>query len=387
MDRRFLVPALCVLTLSAGLPSAAAAQDYSVAQSAWTDPEDALPHPRLVPIGIPREAGELRLTELGDFGDNGGLDNIAQYRDSADEIWGTVFIYQTTLTDPAIAAVATDLIIRHSYGAQTVETVREWVPAGSVEDLALLLVYDHAFDGERASAAAFFGAGVWTVKLRVTGPQDRRDDVVAAMRALLDGVSFAPEAEPFAPRELTIGDCAAAEFAQPAQPLSAEQRNDDDDAPTVADALIAIGIVAGSMISNRHEIAEQIPDGPPPFSASDYCVMGVEPLGRQSFALALRRPGSGATPDLVLIGDAGRGFETIVSPSDEEGILPRTGVHVMFHSLGRAELYGPFDRPPTMDQFFSYLTGEADWLGESALSVEISPEGNTQINVSADALE
>lgn len=369
--------ALCVaLFLTTGLRAQAATQTYEIAQSAWEDSADGLPHPRLVQIGVPRTAGTLSLTELADFNNSGGVDNIAQYRTADGQTFGTIYIYQTTLTDPAMAALATDHVIRSAYGDQTAPMNRELVPAGGQDNMALMIVYDGAFEGMRSSAAAFMGAGVWTIKVRVTGPQADRDAIVANIRSLLSGMSFGEDAAPFAPRPLSVSQCPVAEFGE-----AAELLNEPPTEGGISTSSVGALLVAGSLISNRHETLEGLAESGFSLAGNDYCMMGSRQIRRGLHILVLRHTDTETVPAIVLVGDAGLGLEVIPDLTSDTDESDSANVNIMLHRLGRAEIYGPFDHAPTLDQFYSLMTEGMEWLGQSRGSVSISPSGDTQINI------
>ena len=364
------------LFLATGLPAQVASQTYEVAQSAWEDPAGSLPHPRLAQIGVPRNAGSLSLTELTDFNNSGGVDNIAQYRSADGQTFGTIYIYQTTLTDPAMAALATDHVIRSAYGDQTAPSNREFVQAGEHEDMALMIVYDGAFDGMRSSAAAFMGAGVWTIKVRVTGPQTDRDGIVADIRLLLSGMTFGEDATPFAPRALSVSQCPVTEFGEAAQLL-----NEPPSEGGISSSSVGALIVAGGLISNRHETLESMANSGFSLAGNDFCMMGSRQIRRGTHILVLSHTGPEIVPAIVLVGDAGLGLEIIPDLTSDGNEADSNIVNIMLHRLGRAEIYGPFDRTPTLDQFYSLLTEGMEWLGQSRGSVTISPSGDTHINI------
>lgn len=359
-----LAMALVVGGISAQ-PSPAFAQDYTVAVTVWEDPDDALPHPREVEIGIPREAGTQRLTELGDFNNSGGLDNIAQYRSANDEVFATIYIYRTTLADIGIAAIATDYVIRHAYGSRTRLTEDRKISVGGLSNTARIMTYDNAFDGERASLAAFLRAGQWTVKVRVTGPQSRRDEVISDATALLSGLTFGDDVLPSPARAYPVSECPSNEAAAPARLIDSGGQRSTEISP------------AGFMVGLRLTAPEA--EGILRPAESGFCVMAARQFGQHAYLVAIRPEGSDDGPRFVLIGDAGRGFE-IIGPPDGE----LTNYAVALHGLREAPMFGPFDAHPTAEQFFDLVSGGENWMGEAPLVISASDDSDLQIELTGE---
>lgn len=349
-------------------PSPAFAHDYTVAATVWEDPDNALPHPREVQIGIPREAGSQRLTELGDFNNSGGLDNIAQYRSADDEVFATVYIYRTTLADPGIAAIATDFVIRHAYGARTRLVEDRLTSIGGIPQMARMMFYEDAFDGERASLAAYARAGQWTVKLRVTGPQSRRDQVLSDALALLDGMRLGAEVDLSPPFSYAVSECPAEPGGQPAQLI---------DVPDEAMDAAGVGGMALALRLIGPEIEAALRG-----AAQEFCVLASRQIGQGAYVLAIKRISEEHGPRLILIGDAGRGFE-VIEPDE-----PDQSEHfVAMHGLGGAPVFGPFDAHPTADQFFSLVAGGSNWLGSPSVIVSADEEGDINVELTGERAE
>lgn len=351
----------------AALGGAAFAQDVRVAPN-WENPTDALPHPRDVAIGIPREAGSQRLIELADFNNSGGLDNIAQYRSADGEVFATIYIYRTTLADIGIAVIATDYVIRHAYGSQTRLDEDRMMSVGGLTNTARIMVYEDAFDGQRTSLAAFLRAGQWTVKVRVTGPQSRRDEVVSDATALLSGLSFGDDVSPEPARAYRISNCPSRDAAAPARLVETEELRSTAISP------------AGMFVGMR--ITAPAGEGLVRPAERGFCVMAVRQFGQHAYLVAIRPEGSDGGPRFVLIGDAGRGFEVIGPPERE-----LTNYVVALHGLGQAPMFGPFGTHPPADQFFDLVLGGADWLGEPPLIVSASDDGDLQMELPGEDAE
>lgn len=340
----------------AALGGAASAQDINVAPN-WENPTDALPHPRQAAIGVPREAGSHRLTELSDFNDSGGLDNIAQYRLPDSELFATLYIYRTTLADPAIASIATDTVIRARFGSETRPASDTIVSAGGHDGVARRILYEAP---EAATLAAFLRAGPWTVKLRVSGPAAARDEVEAVADAILAGLTFGEGLipPPFEPYELT---------ACPVEPGGAlarhiELQEDRARAATLGAALTVAGRIVDRSLS--------IPEGT---SGTRLCAMASRAAAPSQYVTALRRTDHDADIDFLLVGDSGRAFELLLPPSESW-----PGYHLAFHTTAEATIFGPFNRAPSVDQLMAVVTGgDASWLGNPVARVALEADGGT----------
>src|SRR3546814_4655611 len=75
----------------------------------------------------------------------------------------------------------TDKAVTERFGARTRRTAYASVAVAGHADGAIRAVYDDAADGALTTAAAFLHVGRWLVKLRVTGPTERRKEVLAGL--------------------------------------------------------------------------------------------------------------------------------------------------------------------------------------------------------------
>lgn len=361
---------LLALAMAAAAPAAEVPKTpYTIDGATWTDVGNALPHPRLANIGIPRAAGGQTLRELGEFSDGSGLDNVAQYQSADGEVFATVYIYMPTLPDAGLAAIATDEIIRARFGPQTRRSEDAVVDAGKRKGVARWLVYDGASDGKSASVAAFVRAGRWLVKLRVTGPTERRAEVIADARAILAGLRFDSTAPPVAPRHYAVSECTNEQFYPPATALPR----------SAGDAGVALANTLGYSILSSLHVGGDLPVARDT-ATPEYCVIGRKALGSGIILVALGDRKAPNEPVLVLAGDSGRVFQLVASGTGDGG---KEQPQLLFHAIGSALVYGPFDHAPTMDQYFGLFDNQAEWIGAPRAELKADPVSGTNISLLA----
>jgi hypothetical protein len=137
-------------------------------------------------IGVPREAGSLKLGRVADLG-TAGLDDMADYASTDEAISGTIFIYYPTLADTGLTFLATDATIRRRFGPQTRIADDRLVSIGGIEGAGRRVSYSGASEGRRSTMAMFARAGGWILVLRVSGPASRAAEIGGDLDALAQG--------------------------------------------------------------------------------------------------------------------------------------------------------------------------------------------------------
>src|SRR5688572_15334596 len=175
----------CLFALSLSVAgTACAAQPPSAPSLAWTTSGQFRMF-AAAGIALSLRAGTLAITETSD-GSNPGhsLDNIVQYRSPDGEVFGTVYIYLPGLAHSGLTAFTTDFAIRSNSTNEIQSGDSQVVAAGGIAGSAIRRDYSR-YRGDQASSAAFLKVGRWMVKLRVSGPQERQQEVQHAMAAIL----------------------------------------------------------------------------------------------------------------------------------------------------------------------------------------------------------
>lgn len=349
-------------------PAAAAQQQQS---EFWSRKGDRL-HFAHAGISVPAAAGPLHFKKTGEFQRKGeGLDTSVTYESADGAIWATIYVYMPGVAHTGFAALATaEGIKANSKTPVTVHPMRV-VAAGGAPDTAIRAEFD-GYRGDLRSSAAFVRAGRWLVKLRVSGPQAKAAEVDATMTALLRGLAFDAEIRP-APATL-IDPAPCPEAALPdATPVAMSA------AEILAQALMLAASAPGGDGGEARESGE-----PNPllsrFGAS-WC-RGVADTGKAevTFLRALDAAAAGPRADSVLVvlySDAGGMLElTRASESDAPYVLVN-------HGLAVTTVLGALDTTLSDAQIGRYLSGANDDVLRTRATIQLSPDGDTQMTVPA----
>ncbi|WP_298016650.1 hypothetical protein [uncultured Parasphingopyxis sp.] len=348
------------------LPAIAQAQDYQIVSPSWVDPVDGPPRPRLAEIAVPESAGILQLSRVGEFSADTGTDNYAQYGSESGDTVGTIYIYRTGLSDPGIVALATLQIIEGLYG-EPVQTRNETTQLDDIPDAARMTVYENAsVRGATASTAAGFArAGLWMIKVRVTGPQSRRDDIVGAAYALLRGIEL-PEGIPIQPTSIYDPAPCPTIVTPPAALVPGSG---------LEGALVSSTLVAGRSDSDIEDDGNLFLRRP----LENPCIVDGD-VNEDGIWLVLGDAARNGEPQIVLFGDSGHGME-VLPRIDELESRP----FIALYRGDQAWIFGPFDGVPNIEQMRS-LGGEGsmEWAGSPVAEVAVGSEGNSEIRIFSD---
>lgn len=317
--RSAIIPLILVLATPVAVHAASADPE------AWSSDGEVL-HANAAGIGLPQTTAGLSLVKSGEIadGDEGGqgLDNYAQFTSSDGVIQATAYIYRPSYADAAISAYMTDKAIRDRFGPAE-RTAYGVAPAGAHPHTAIRASY-RAADGALVTTAAFVHAGPWLVKLRVTGPAERAEEVESGMTGLLSGLQFDSRSTPSRVAASAIGACPVA---------------DGPGASTVPE-----------MQAGRTDSA----DAAFPRDGQDtMCIRGTVTVGNERYdMLQASAAGSGASAVVIPLNDAGRVMRL-------DGIAATGGYRLTVHEVGGVSIESSFDRLPSTRQIAAVIDGDA----------------------------
>lgn len=322
-------------------------------------------------VTLPPRAGTTTLVRTGEFSRPGaGVDNHAQYESTDRKVFATAYVYRAAYADAALAAYGTDVAIRGRFGADVKITEQGSVAAAGRPDGAIRSVYDGAVLNGAAlvTAAAFVRIDSWIVKLRATGPAERRAEVVAALDALIAGMSTTPGATVFAARPLR--------FAAPCPAANGREAKAVRGKDAQGQALFG-ALVGGSAMLGSAEDGRRLSPSFPANGATEVCVRGTVSLGDRTVDL-LQAAGE-ANPGVVLavMNDAGGVLAA------EGGTLLTAGYTIKTYGIAEVAMGATLDRLPTARQLGGWfakpdrspLAGRSRTLfaADGTISIEVSP--------------
>lgn len=348
------------------LATPAFAQTVPVVPPSWIDDGRHSPQPKLADIGVPRAAGPLKLKAFTDTGS--ARDTIAQYATDDGQIQATIYLYQNGAPDALLAKIATDRAVTLRFGAST--------DAGPDTIFALAgkpgtgLRSDYAngsappgfgLTGPVTTASVFAHTQFTVIKVRITGPDQRRKDVLDGLNSLVAGLDFRKRDQPLPVSRASLPPCPGSE----------------------SDGIDAVAI-------DRQFPADAA-------TAAGMNLMGGEPraaaiLGRQACIVAspadsttviLRGAGREEGVRIMLWGDAG----TTVTVKALPELDPAGRPFLALYSTRATALYGPFDRTPTVSQLSSLAKGDAGWLGSQLAKIGYDAGGNFKITINTGRMK
>jgi hypothetical protein len=320
-------------------------------------------------ISLALRAGPVSFQETGEVGTPGrGLDNTVQYRSGDGEVFASLYFYLPPLAHAGLTAYTTEQGLEILSGGSLQRAAAGTVAIGGVADGAVRIDY-RGYRQELASSAAFVKVGRWMVKLRVSGPENRRADVEAAMTALIASFRFEGRDRPRAAVLLDVAGCAAA----PAAPARALPDNQD----TFADSLLAVFDPAGEMAQPSGASNSPLP----PRFGNAWCLSTRARAGSQTIPI-LRATGpapSGSghvnarTVAVAIISDSGRLVEVVQSGENRFTLL--------HHQIGETIVLGAYAAPPTDEQIMALLTGADREAARIRARVGLGIDGNTALEL------
>ena len=322
------------------VPAVGQAED---ATEAWT-PTATMLRAQAAGISLPQQIAGLALSKSGEASKGGeGVDNYAQYLSEDGAVQATVYVYLPSYADASLAAYMTDKAIAERFGARTRRTAYGVVPAGGRSETAIRAIYDDAADGALTTGAAFIHAGRWLVKLRVTGPADRRDAVVAGLDGMIAALQFDAATTLYRTKAASFASCPAGQSANAR--LSAEH----------AEGLAQISIQ---------------PDG-----QDALCVRGKIQTAEGSYDM-LQKAGAQDGAVIVPVDDMGT---VLAFDRPQSG----KGYQLSIHSVGQTDLYGVYDRIPSAQQIAAILDGRDPQTAQAKSTAAYAANGDVTVRAGA----
>ncbi len=353
------------VALAALLPANLQAQPAQHGQPLWSVAGD---RHELVPArtSLPRTAGTLSMVQARD-GRPDGTDSNLMYRSADGAVIATVYLYYPGLAHPGLAAYATDRGIRLNSRTPLESAPPRLADAGGVASAAIRIDYSN-YMGANASSAGFIKAGRWMIKIRVTGPEARRAEVMTAMDALLAGIRFNPDSPARAAAPVAVTDCPSG----PARPDANLIANEGFEQLT-AHGLLALtdgaGVEGQGEDGRRISIASRIP--------ASMCVSSR--IGQANLPI-LRATGdvsgdqSGRTGAVVIISDAGTLIEIARSLTTAHYVL-------LHHEIGSTTVLGSFDAMPSDRQIIALFTERNNPATQARARVNLRANGDTELTL------
>lgn len=308
-------------------------------REAWTPTATAL-RADAAGIALPQTVAGLSLSKSGEVSHGGqGIDNYAQYLSDDGAVQATLYVYLPSYADASLAAYMTDKAIMERFGTKTRRTAYASVAAAGQAHGAIRAVYDDAADGALTTAAAFAHVGRWMVKLRITGPAERRKEVLAGLDGMLSGLKIdKPE---------SINATAPAKFA----------------ACPAADG--------GDARLTRPAAGDPTDIAIPREGGASLCVRGQVQTADASYDI-LQQAGVQNSAIIVPVDDAG----TILAfdPAQAGG-----GYQLSIHSVGQTDLYGVYDKVPSPRQIAEILDGKDPQTAQAGRTAAFAANGEVTV--------
>ncbi|MDP9423576.1 MAG: hypothetical protein M3Q19_12235 [Pseudomonadota bacterium] len=348
------------LAILSAAPTVAGSQAKPDRPVAWSDSIGEATALR-ASITVPKQAGTLPRLQTRDLGDN-GVDLVAQYASPDEQVFGTIFIYKPTLPDSGLAFLATDEAIRRRFGEGAKTLDDRLVRVGGVAKAGRRVIYASSDARLGSSALIVVQAGGWMVKIRVSGPTDRAEEISINLDALAAGLKFGKGSEPLPAHIIQTEPCGGA--SAPANSGLVKPQSAD----AAAIAIMAIPVFIDENGRAVADLTERVPDR---LCLAESSSDGKVPL------LTFRTVKSTAAgifePKIFqLYGDAGQIIEVTraLKGSNEN--------YALRHGIGRLIVYGGFASEPSADQL-SMIRRLSDQLPVIAIIQAYGGGTNTEI--------
>lgn len=321
-----------VLALTAASPATSETPKV-VSEPAWSEEAEVATATR-ASIGVPPKAGTMSRMQVRDLGQD-GIDLAAQYASPDEQIFGTIFIYKPTLPDSGLTFLATDEAIRRRLGETASSIEDQPIAVGGVAKAGRRVIYSSNDRQLGSSALLVIQAGNWMLKLRVSGPADRTQEIATNLDALAAGLKFGKGSEPLPTHIIQTGPC------EPSSPVSDAKLVKPQKAAAIAQTIMA---VPNFVDKNGHAVADPTDRVPDRLCLAESTSDGKIPL--LTYRTVTANADSMFKPSIFqLYGDAGHMIE-----------VTRAGKGVgesyaLRHSIGRVIVYGGFATEPSAVQF------------------------------------
>lgn len=321
--------------LAFATPAVAQAGEVASTPEAWTV-TDSLLRSDAAGVSLPQIVGGLSLAKSGEASNGGsGIDNYAQYLSQDGAVQATLYVYLPSYADASLAAYMTDKAIMERFGTKTRRTAYETAPVAGRQDGAVRAVYDDAADGALTTAGAFAHIGRWMVKIRITGPSDRRQEVLAGLDGMLASLRADDAGSVYSTRAASYAACDGATPAVSAS--SSSLRPEGRDALCVRDRI--------ETAQGSYEVlqAQGVKDGP--------VIVPVDDMGT---VLSFDRSATGK------------------------------GYRLSIHSIGHTDLYGLYDRLPDTRQIAAMLDGKDPQIAQAKSTADYAANGTVTVRDTDD---
>jgi hypothetical protein len=323
------------LLLTATPAFASAAEE----REAWTPTASAL-RADAAGIALPQTVAGLSLAKSGEVSHGGqGIDNYAQYLSDDGAVQATLYVYLPSYADASLAAYMTDKAIMARFGTKTRRTAYASVVAAGQANGAIRAVYDDAADGALTTAAAFAHVGRWMVKMRITGPAERRREVLAGLDGMIAGLKIDHPASVHATAPAQFAACPAAD--------------------------------AGDARLTRPAAGDPTDIAIPREGRASLCVRGQVRAADASYDI-LQQAGVQNSAIIVPVDDAG----TVLAfdPAQAGG-----GYQLSIHSVGQTDLYGVYDKVPSPRQIAEILDGKDPQTARAERTAAFAANGDVTV--------
>jgi hypothetical protein len=317
-------------------------------------------------FSFPAGAGVVALQGAYEFSRPGeGLDSGLQYESSDREIFASVYVYAPSLAHTGVTAFATDNAIRVQSGSDLRLLNMRVVAAGGLDGVAIRADYSGFRQGHGASSAAFVRAGLWIIKVRVSGPEPRRSEVEATMAALLANLRFEGNAAPRAAEPLNISDCAS----RPDHPAPVVPHTGAD---TLEDAVFDAS--NATQTEPRHD-----PPGHEVTTELDpnMCLSARAHVGNTTVPiLRTTTPGRTAirTVLIAILTDSGTLMEVVENRERHVFVI-------YYHKIGSTYVLGRYGAVPTDEQIVNIVSGADHDGGNIRATITYPGNGNSSITI------
>jgi hypothetical protein len=242
-----------------------------------------------------------------------------------------------------------------------------------VSNAAVRADYSNYRNGQ-ASSAAFFKAGRWLVKLRVSGPEARQHEVESAMAALLAGTRIGKNLKVYPAAPVTMTPCAIGEGETGAHMLP-----DPSTGETMGEALLAVLDGAGSETKKQHGSGTTIlhSRAPTSFCRSNEVKIGDDLVPVFRSAAAKTTDPDERTRLIVVLGDGGSMLEAVEVPGSKRYIL-------FHHAIAGTSLLPGWDGIPSDAQIGAIISGGDTEATRIRGTVRLRPGKGDEISIDTD---
>jgi len=322
-------------------------------------------------IAFPSKLGDLSISGTKEFSHAGeGLDAAVQYSSPDEQVYATAYLFFPGLAHPGLAAWATDNAIRTGSPSLVGGGEMRIANAAGVSEGAIQADYSNYRNGQ-ASSAAFIKAGRWLVKLRVSGPEARKQEVESAMAALLAGIRVPKGTTVYPARPLSITPCPKGEGSSGARMLA-----DPATGEKLAQAFLGTFDGAGieAKVAGTQKTTVLPSRVPTAFCRSNEVVVGDAHIPVLRSADAAPEAVDGRTRLIVILSDSGSMLELVYLTNFKRYLL-------LHHDIGGTALLSGWDGVPSDAQIANWLSGADNEATRTRAIVRHSPGKADSIDI------